>query len=93
MCEAVEARKRLISDLSRACGLDPDDLPNTGSEDDLLNAWCHLEGVVAEFTDGGDEMAEGCTCSEPAHKSGRYKGALTFKDVYHNWRISNGMRA
>jgi hypothetical protein len=67
-CEAVDARKSLISDLLGVMSTARKDLE--GTEEELFEVWDELTGIVAEYTDGGDEMTEACTCGK--HHDNRF---------------------
>jgi len=70
-CQARDDRRELIADLRKAVGgSTAEELDNSGTEGELLDIWSVLVGVVAEYTDGGDQMAENCTCSDLNHVEG-----------------------
>lgn len=83
-CEAVTQRRGLVAAIYTAIGLETEAAEAGGTEHDLLVAYDHLTGVVAEYTNGGDEMAEQCTCDRPVHKHG-HEG-MTFADVVRVYR-------
>lgn len=78
-CLAVGERRRLVAAIYMAVGLTTEANEADGSEHALLVAYDHLTGVVAEYTNGGDEMAEQCTCKRPVHKHG-HEG-MSFADL------------
>jgi hypothetical protein len=65
-CEAVKDRKRLTETLWRAVNSEREPVPGEfdGSEEQMMEHWMYLVGVVAEYTDGGDQMSELCTCPD-----------------------------
>jgi len=81
MCDAVDQRRAVTNELLKAVGSRP---TADGSEKQMLEAYSVLTGIVAEYTDGGDQMAEECTCGNIFHIHG-WQGK-TLGDVERAYR-------
>ena len=89
VCQAVHERKELTHAIERAFspGQHKQVHELQGSEAELLLAFEHLMGVVAEYTDGGDQMAEGCTClngSNEQHRHQNGSNSMTFMQMLND---------
>ena len=69
-CVATYARKDLIVQLRKLITPSVTE-PVQGTEKELLDLYSELTGVFAEYTNGGDEMAEMCTCKKHIENDGR----------------------
>jgi hypothetical protein len=68
-CKAVQERADLTASLLRATepvsGLRRQYIDADGSHEALSRAYGVLTGIVAEYSDDGDQMMEACTCADP----------------------------
>ena len=68
-CQAVKSRMMLTGSIREAARysdlhwqfVKPSD---KGTQQELLNAFSVLHGIVNEYLEGGDQMVEECTCGE-----------------------------
>jgi hypothetical protein len=79
-CEAVDDRQKLTDGMRDLLG--PNPAPSQGTERELIHAFRVLQGVVAEMTNGGDQMAELCTCGEHIDRD---DGLKTFTEVQQKY--------
>jgi hypothetical protein len=66
-CQAIKERKELTERIIHACNPTPDAqelLRADGSEKSLVVWGSILQGIIREYTDGGDQMTESCSCGE-----------------------------
>jgi hypothetical protein len=71
-CQAVRDRQEVTRGIQKACNPREgawDHLPDDGSERSLVIAFSVLHGIVNEYFNGGDQMAENCTCGKHAEQS------------------------
>jgi hypothetical protein len=64
-CQAVIERRELTRALQKV--IDPDGrgfttTPDDGSDRSLAVTFAVLRGIINEYLDGGDQMADNCTC-------------------------------
>jgi hypothetical protein len=72
-CEAVRQRAELTLAIQKACspqGNTSGHGPADGSEMALAVSFSILHGIVQEYLNGGDQMAEGCDCGNGLHRYG-----------------------
>lgn len=64
-CEAVRQRREITRAIQEACAPGGSYwVADDGSERSLAAAFAVLQGVVAEYLDGGDQMYEACSCGQ-----------------------------
>jgi hypothetical protein len=69
-CEAIKERTKLTWQIARACVTTDDRADQLledyepGSEQAMNHMLAVLQGIVAEYRFGGDQLTEGCTCGQ-----------------------------
>lgn len=61
-CKAITQRQALIRGIRHARG--EYNMVCEGTEEELMNDFAILRGIVTEYQDGGDQMVEECDCGE-----------------------------
>jgi len=80
LCQSVQERKQLTEKIWEAFD-DPHE--SDGSEFQMLRAFDILQGIVAEYTEGGDQVVENCSCGKHTELDPR-----AFDEVIRDYRAT-----